>query len=132
MNDVSINLCCIVIRNGVEIWLEHDRASNFIDHLEKQTNHRFIRLGNELINSADIVGIFTAPTMEEVTRRKNGQWKCKKGIWHERKQECECRSKEYISPIFVEEISEEQRQKNISALKEIREKYINAGMFKMS
>jgi hypothetical protein len=28
--------------------------------------------------------------MEERTRRKNGQWRCRLRTWHERKDVCEC------------------------------------------
>ena len=31
---------------------------------------------NQIINKADISGIFNAITMEDKTRRKNGDWKC--------------------------------------------------------
>ena len=30
--------------------------------------------------------------MEEQARRKNGQWKCRLGAWHDRKEVCECQA----------------------------------------
>jgi hypothetical protein len=28
--------------------------------------------------------------MEDYTRRKNGQWKCKYGNWHDKGEKCNC------------------------------------------
>lgn|SRR3990167_1698833 len=132
MNELSKNLYCVLMRNGIEMWIEHDRVRPFQDLLIGSKDHRFVHFDDQTINLADVTGVFSAVAMEEMTRRKNGQWKCRRDVWHDRKQECECRSTEYASTISVEEISEKQRQKNVAALKEIRAKYVNAGMFKMS
>lgn len=76
------------MRNGAEIWLEEERIKFLIDNLLSLEKHNFIKIDDEIINTADIVGIFGTKTMEEITRRKNGQWKCVLGYWHERGQEC--------------------------------------------
>lgn len=58
--------------------------------LETLKSSKFIKFSGELINTADIVGVFTAGTMEEVTRRKRGEWQCSHGKWHGRNEKCEC------------------------------------------
>lgn len=83
---------CVQMRSGVELWLEHDRLERLQEALQNITSSKFIKLDDQTINSADIVGIFTALTMADYTHRKNGQWKCEKGNWHDRGTKCECMS----------------------------------------
>ena len=75
---------CIVIRNGVEVWSEEDKVKSLQCLLAEDKGSRFIGLSGETINTADITGIFTAQTMEDITRRKNGQWKDKNGRWQDK------------------------------------------------
>lgn len=89
-NEVSKNIKCICIRNGVEVWADEDFVERLSAKLEGLSGHAFIRFEGRLLNTADITGIFTAQDMEEVTRRKNGQWKCNHNNWHYRKEECDC------------------------------------------
>jgi len=84
IKELSKNLVAIVLRNGVEIWTEKDRAENLIRLLINLDKNKFVKFDNELFNTADIVGIFSASVMEEVIRRKNGQWQDSKGEWHDR------------------------------------------------
>ena len=90
MNEIVTKLYCVQVRSGVEIWLDEARAIKLQDALQEITSHKFIRYETQTINTADIVGVFEATSMEELTRRKNGQWKCSTGTWHERKTECMC------------------------------------------
>lgn len=84
--ELTKNLMCILMREKAEIWIEQEKLESLMDMLEKQ---RFIRIGKEIINTADISGIYTAETMEDITRRKNGQWKCKEGnYWHDKGEQC--------------------------------------------
>ena len=78
------------MRNGIELWVEKARVEEFQNLLARTTNNRFVSFGEETINTADVVGIFDAKRMEELTRRRNGQWQCKYGEWHEKKETCDC------------------------------------------
>ncbi len=69
------------MRNGVEISIEGEQENLLLQELEKK---RFVRVNGRLINSADVVGIFSPEDMEATIRRKNGQWKDKKGNWHDK------------------------------------------------
>lgn len=87
--ELSTNLMCVQFRSGVEIWLEKDRA----DKLQKvllEGKNQFIEYDGQVLNRADIVGVFDANTMVEATKRKNGEWKCNKGVWHQKFQDCGC------------------------------------------
>lgn len=81
---------CIQMRSGVEIWVEAAKAEPFQKDLEATTQHFFARFAGQTVNTADVVGVFAAATMDEYTRRKNGQWKCDKGNWHDRGVKCDC------------------------------------------
>jgi len=84
-NEISKNLICILMRSGIEIWIDAEKFDNLQESLEK---NRFIRIVDQIINSADVSGVFDAKTMEEKTRRKNGQWKCHANYWHNKGEEC--------------------------------------------
>jgi len=52
----------------------------------------FIRVEGRTINTVDCSGIYEAIDIEDMYRRKNGQWQCKHGGWHDRDEECDCLS----------------------------------------
>lgn len=94
-NEVSKNLVCIVIRNGIHIWIEADRAETLRQVLHSANEHKFIEFDERFINTADLTGIFTPQDLAELTRRKNGEWQCKHGKWWNKGQsQCECSSME--------------------------------------
>lgn len=84
MKELSKELVCLLMRQGVEVWMEKERANNLKALLVSIKESKFIDYDGRLINSADISGIFTAQDMEDYTRRKNGQWKTSGGIWKDR------------------------------------------------
>ena len=109
------------MRSGVRIWVESDRADNLQEALKGITQHKFIYFEGESFNTADLEGVYKAKTVEELTRRKNGQWQCAKGSWHDKFQDCSCKAVEETSPYAAEpEITEEERARNIAALGKLR------------
>ena len=88
--ELSKSLVCIQMRSGVEVWIESQRADNVQATLQAITQSKFIKLDNQTLNTADIVGVFQASTMEAATRRKNGQTQCKEGAWHDKNEKCDC------------------------------------------
>lgn len=83
---------CVLVRSGLELWIEADRADRLVEALKKPDAPRFISIDGQSVNTFEILGIFTADAVEERNRRKNGQWKCTKGNWHDKGQKCECRT----------------------------------------
>ena len=96
MNTLSKKLCCILMRSGVQIWVEQERAESLQVVLQATQNHKFVRFEGETFNTADLEGVYSAQTMENLTRRKNGEWQCHEGIWHIRSEKCKCPSSEMI------------------------------------
>lgn len=91
--ELSKELVCLLLRNGIQFWLEKDRATNLESKLSDKTKP-FFDLDGNIVNKSDVTGIFAATVIEEMTRRKNGQWFCKEGYWHDRGEKCEdCWSK---------------------------------------
>lgn len=86
--DITINQKCILMRSGAEIWIEEKKFAPLVSLLEKQ---KFIKIDNEVINTAEITGIYEAKTLEDIRHRKNGEWKDNKGQWHQRGEKvCKC------------------------------------------
>ena len=71
--EITKEIMCIKIRDGIEVWAEKEKIENLITLLMAEKIGRFVKIENQLINTADIVGIFDAKAMENLTRRKNGQ-----------------------------------------------------------
>ena len=90
MNELTKNLVCVCLRNGAEIWVEMEKAEALEKLLTETTGKPFVKFGDEVFNTADVVGILSAKTMEATTRRKNGEWQCKYGKWHGKRDKCEC------------------------------------------
>lgn len=113
--ELTKKLMCISMRNGIDKWIEEERVINLKAFL-KNNGKGFVEIGNEMINTADVVGIFEAKTLEDLTRKKNGEWKCQHGAWHTRGQECECtppQSNEYIEKIVAENKTRKAPTKSI-------------------
>lgn len=85
------NLKCLVMRNGIELWIDGEKAEILESKLSNLDKHVFFTYEGRVINTADISGLFTAQDMADQEKRKNGQWRCERGNWHDKKSKCECR-----------------------------------------
>ena len=102
--ELTQNLKCVVLNGGIEKWVDGDRAEMVRRAVE--SNQKFIDIGGELINTFNIVGIFTAKTMEDKQHRQNGQYFCSKGVWHDKFEKCDCREQLTPKKGYVEGIGE--------------------------
>lgn len=80
------------MRNGAEIWIDIEVADKLDSLLEGTSANRFVKVGDNTLNTADITSILTPEEMVEINYRKNGMWKCKHGTWHNRYEQCACAS----------------------------------------
>lgn len=93
---ISKELVAICMMGGVVIWVEKERADK-LDALFLRPRSewpQFIDIEGEKVNPSRVEGIFSAAAMEDAQRRKNGQWLCKEGTWHDRFEKCACAVKE--------------------------------------
>jgi len=82
---IAKNLLCICVRGGLEVWIDQEKLEPVVQAIKKK---ELIRIGNTVINPVDISGIFEAKDMEDRNRRKNGQYQCRYGFWHEKFDQC--------------------------------------------
>lgn len=91
MNEIARPQKCVIMRNGVEIWFDTDKADRLIEVFTSPNAPQFITYEGRLLNRADLVGVFLPPDIEDMTRRKNGEWKCReRGNWHGKGAKCDC------------------------------------------
>jgi hypothetical protein len=88
--ELSRALMCIKTKSGILIWVEKDRVKKFQEDLTKITAHFFAEFDGQTINTAEIEGIFSAKTLEDYRRIKNGEWQCSCGKWNKRNESCVC------------------------------------------
>ena len=131
-NELAVKQMCLYLRNGVEIWIDESKATLLSEDLIREQSRKFIKIEEQLINIVEIVGIFKPLAIEELKRRKTGQWKCNKGTWHIKSDEyCDCRNvvKKNIEELHVDlptQTSEERKEmleRAEIALKEMRSKF---------
>lgn len=91
-SDLTKKQMCVRLRSGVEIWIDEDKSAMVIDYLDKQRTG-FARIEGNLVNLVEIEGVFKPDVLEDLKRRKMGQWKCKKGNWHNKDEDCNCGQK---------------------------------------
>ena len=89
-NELDIVRVCMLVRPGLEIWLDSSKATAISSDLINNKAGKFIGIEGRLVNVADIAGIFTPEDLQDYRRRERGQWKCKYDAWHSRNETCEC------------------------------------------
>ena len=80
----------ILLRSGVQIWVDEDKAELLKNDLVNGVLKGFAKIGGELVNTVDISGIYTPETIIELNKSKSGQWKCEHGKWIPRGKKCQC------------------------------------------
>ena len=83
--ELSKDLLCLLTREGIEIWFEKSKIREVEEKLEY---NKFINIDGNTISVSNVSGLFTAQAVEEMRRRKNGEWKCKYDYWHSRGDQC--------------------------------------------
>lgn len=59
----------LVLRNGAKIYLEEKQINDLWQIIKDLKESKFIRIGNDIINTADVVGIFTKETSEYLSNK---------------------------------------------------------------
>lgn len=105
--DIAKKQMCIFMRNGIEIWIDEDKAEQISADLIKSTVS-MARIEGRILNFKDIVGIFNPQDLEELHRRNRGEWKCKFKNWHGKNDVCFCHEN-YRADKFKEEAETRRR-----------------------
>ena len=78
---------CILMRNGIRKWLDVEQSKKFRNFLHDMEGTKFIGIGGETINTADILGVFYPKTLEALWHEKRGDWQCSScGKWLQRSE----------------------------------------------
>lgn len=75
--------------DGIELWLDEEKWKKLEYALDNQIG-QFYEIEGRRVSKSNITGIWYPIDIEEMKRRKNGQWKCKYSVWHNRGENCEC------------------------------------------
>lgn len=87
MNEITKNLMCVVIRGGLEVWIDEDKVDNLMAVIEKNS---VVKIEKNIINTKDIVGVFTPEVMKDRDSKKKGEWRCDYGKIHQKYEKCVC------------------------------------------
>ena len=120
-NEITNLQLCIVMRSGHEVWVDNNKSGQLKNILLNITGSKFIELGDEMFNTADVVGIFNPKTMGDLIRRRKGEWQCKYGEWHGLKEICEC-GKNHIQNFEAPVLNSEEWEKAKQKKEELKEK----------
>lgn len=84
----------ILLKEKIKIKIDDNEAQTLADMLCATTRPTFIkfRKSNRVINSFDVIGIFTNSDIENSENAKKQNWKCVAGTWHKRNEECMCKA----------------------------------------
>ena len=94
MNNITNKTHVVVTRNlGVFYITEHQS-----DILKKNQSLPFnhqnrmpsVEIDDVHISSSNIIGIMSASKWSDISREKNGEWKCQSGNWHNKFEKCKC------------------------------------------
>lgn len=103
--EIQTQKVCVLLRGETKLWIDSARAQE-LENALRDASKRFIKVNGQLVNSFEIIGVFTPDLIDERNRYKNGQWKCEKGHWHDKNQKCECVEYKETVTAFVEGIGE--------------------------
>jgi hypothetical protein len=88
MTELTDRVYCVLLRSGVEIWVNDERGKNVKGVLSNGGDVKFLEINDEFVSVSAIEGIFTAESMKTKERTKRGDWQCGFGYWHIKGQEC--------------------------------------------
>lgn len=84
-SELSKDQKCIILRNGIEIWIDVNKAEKIEKDIVNGGFKGFIYVEGNLVNMADMIGIFAPRTIEKRTddeklkqRTKHGEYFCEK------------------------------------------------------
>lgn len=86
----------ICTREGIKIFIDAEKGQAFSEDLVSGEIKGFVRIEGRTLNAVDITGIVFPEDIEDLTRRKNGEWQCQQGKWHERGRQCDCMAREEV------------------------------------
>lgn len=85
-NELSTQQKVVITRNGATFYINLDRAERLQRMLLDPNKPDYIELNDTLIAIREITMVAPASKVEEMNRRKKGEWQCSRGHWHSREE----------------------------------------------
>ena len=85
-NELSTQQKVVITRNVATFYIEIDRAERLQRMLLDPNKPDYIELNDTLIAIREITMVAPASKVEEMNRRKKGEWQCARGHWHGREE----------------------------------------------
>ena len=73
---------CLITRNDLQYWVRDDQVKQIQEVLESGV--KWLKLGDDFINTSDIVGLVNESAIKEKTQRKRGFFQVGNGEWASR------------------------------------------------
>lgn len=83
-NQVSVQQKVVITRNGATFYLDLARAEKVEALLLSPNKPDYVEIDDTLIAVREISMVAPASKVEEMNRRKKGDWQCERGHWHSR------------------------------------------------
>ena len=120
--------------DGIELWLNEEKWKKLEYALDNQIGN-FYEIEGRRVAKSNITGIWFPIDIEDLKRRKNGQWKCGFSVWHNRGEHCNCKEIENAKEHnrkntermkdASENLTDEQIENNRKRIKGMRDKIFN-------
>jgi len=83
-NEVSVQQKVVITRNGALFYLDLERAAKVEALLLSPNKPDYVEIDDTLIQVREITMVAPTAKVEEMNRRKKGDWQCERGHWHSR------------------------------------------------
>lgn len=125
MNELEKQQMVILMKNGLTFWVSKETGERAQEQLVRQSAHSFMKIReiNETINTAEIAGVHTPQTYSDLKRFTAGEYKCGYGVWHTKRDICNCqaqslkKAKEREEKIEREPLTEKEQEIRIENFK---------------
>jgi len=83
-NELSLQKRVVIVKNGATFYLDIARAEKIEALLLSPNKPDFVKIDGTLVSIREITMVADASKVEEMNRRKKGDWQCARGHWHSR------------------------------------------------
>lgn len=87
---LSLENTVVVTRGTGRYYVSDDRGKNIVNVLNAQDRPFMLKIGENFVQTNDIIGVVTAAQVDDMEKRRRGLWQCGKGNWHNRDEVCKC------------------------------------------
>lgn len=87
---LSLENTVVVTRGTGRYYVSSDRGKNIVNILNSEDRPFMMKIGENFVQTNDIIGVVTAAQVDDMEKRRRGLWQCGKANWHNRDEVCKC------------------------------------------